>query len=734
LRSARFIVPLHHKNYEVNYIVTRNPDFFKNIGDYNFCSLEDMGVALRHVTGLAADSETTGLNARKDKLFAIQLGTGKDNFLIDLQDYRTSIRFREYENTTQVPSEVWPYLYDKHLVFHNGMFDLSFWMYNGFEPDPEYIWDTMIASKIKYNGKVTIRHNLRDTMEREIGVVLNKDEQKNIHKTQLTTARAIEYCFSDVDELLDLHKSLYGSLKAYGGHRTYNLNRQAIVALVYMGLCGLPCGKRQWGNKVKEDKLELSRLERELTEYIYDNLEQFRDAQLDLFSQEKRVRCLFTSPKQMIPVFKAFGINVETEDKTAATKKPKAKETAHEKSLRERGLKESIDESVIKFSNHDFVTKWLSYKEAQHTVSNFGENILDVIEDGRIYLRFNPMVDTCRISSDKELSPMNGLNIPAPKRTRECFVANPGFKMVVADYAGQENVILADKSQDEGMVYSVVHGTCLHCAFARLAFPEIANLSDDDIKKNHKSKRDYVKSPRFLKAYGGSAITMARQCGMSVEQAQFLSDSYDTLHAGVVSWGKRNLEINCARGYIESADGWRLHLPFYDEYLDARLRVERMDRDDWAMYKTGKLEQKEIWEREELRAKFPDLPPYEVKDQEASQYYKKIRPHVRKYFSRRGEYLRLTLNNPIQTTGAHQTKRALVELYKYIKANGHLWVARLANSPYDEIVMEVKEELAEQYRQVLQEKMREAGDYYLESGLVKMGADAAIGDSWYEAK
>jgi DNA polymerase I-like protein with 3'-5' exonuclease and polymerase domains len=49
-------------------------------------------------------------------------------------------------------------------------------------------------------------------------------------------------------------------------------------------------------------------------------------------------------------------------------------------------------------------------------------------------------------------------------------------------------------------------------------------------------------------------------------------------------------------------------------------------------------------------------------------------------------------------------------------------------------VLEVREDLAEEYKKVLEKCMIDGGNYYLSSGLVEMGAEANIGTSWYEAK
>jgi hypothetical protein len=56
------------------------------------------------------------------------------------------------------------------------------------------------------------------------------------------------------------------------------------------------------------------------------------------------------------------------------------------------------------------------------------------------------------------------------------------------------------------MTKSVLEGADLHCLLARVLFPEIADLTDDEIVKGHK-ERNASKAPRFV-SYGGNAFTI----------------------------------------------------------------------------------------------------------------------------------------------------------------------------------------------------------------------------------
>lgn len=446
----------------MNYIITNRKEYFFSIGQYNYCSLKEMILPKK----ISCDTETTSLKPYKGELFAVQIGTGKDNYLIDI----ASIGI---EN-------VIPYLQNKVLVFHNAKFDLGwFYKHNFF---PWKVRDTFLASKILHNGLVTIRHSFGHVMERELGIDYDKSEQKNIAKMQLSTDKAIQYCFNDVDRLLELDDALNKKIIEGGYLNAYQLHRRHIRALAYMEQCGVPISLDKWKQKIERDKEELKIKEQAVIDYIFDHLPEYRNNQLDMFVVTRDVKISPSSPLQMIPIFKKLEINV----------------------LDPEG-KESTSEDVIKKTKHPFVDIFLEYKSIAHDVSTFGENFIPAIHEGRLYTSYSPIMDTARISAggknaDKSKE-INTLNLPANKKTRECVEANPGYKYLVADYSGQETVTGADITGDEAMISSIVNNSCLHCAFTRVLNPVLKELSDQEIIEKHKDKRQAAKAPRFCLNY-----------------------------------------------------------------------------------------------------------------------------------------------------------------------------------------------------------------------------------------
>lgn len=276
--------------------------------------------------------------------------------------------------------------------------------------------------------------------------------------------------------------------------------------------------------------------------------------------------------------------------------------------------------------------------------------------------------------------------------------------------------------KDKTMVASLQEGLDLHCAFARMIFPELEKLDDATIMKEHKSKRNYSKAPRFLFSYGGSAFTLMTNNNIPLEEAERLEKLYKQLHAGIYAWGDKTLEKALKVGYIESADGFRLHLPYFDIYTKLRAWLDTLDKNFWENYKRGK----ELFKSENKNMTERD---YKILD-----IYMENREKISRCAKLRSQYLKLCLNNPVQTTAAHQTKRAATMLFNTIKKRGHLWRARIANIPHDEFVLEVEDELVPLYQKTLERCMIDGGNHYLKNKIVNMKAEANVGYTWYDAK
>lgn len=173
-----------------------------------------------------------------------------------------------------------------------------------------------------------------------------------------------------------------------------------------------------------------------------------------------------------------------------------------------------------------------------------------------------------------------------------------------------------------------------------------------------------------------------------IEEGNRIYDAYVSINKETFEWGEKVLKKALQTGYIESADGFKLKLPFYDDYKRDQSIVKSFTEIDWIAYKEGKKLSKLVEAPEEG---FTDSELYYL------DFYEEKRSIVSRVAKNRSKYFRLCLNNPIQATAAHQTKRSVVNLFNYIKSKNHLRLCRIANVVHDEIVLECRDELVEEY-------------------------------------
>ena len=679
----------------MNYIVAKEREPFEKLGHYNYCTLEEM--ILPKV--IAFDTETTGLKARIHDLFCCQIGTGSNNYLIVL--YNKNYTFEE----------VIPYLVRKILIGHNILFDLGFlYNYNFF---PEEVRDTMLASKIIYNGEgvwimkagkesfIPLKQDFGAVMERELDIKYNKTEQKNISEVKLSMPSTIEYSFNDVDRLIELHDVLYRKIVDGDFINTYALHCRYIRVLAYIEQCGLPIDPEMWKKKMEQDIINTNTWKTKIEAYIYEHIPKYRETQLSLWDSNERITLSISSPQQMLDVFAEF--KIPTKDKDG---------------------NDSIKEDILIKTKHEFVDMWLNFQEANHRVTTFGDKVYQQIENNRIYTNFNPMVDTARLSVRK--GNINFLNFPRDSETRDCFRANEGNKMVVCDLGGQENVLSADFTKDKAMTSAVLEGRDLHCMLTRVLHPYMADMSDEEIMNNHSKERQDSKPIRFAFAYGGNAYTIHQNGNIPYDEAVEIEKKYKELHSGIYEWGEKVLRQSMRTGYIESVDGWKLKLPKFDDFKENKKVVDSFDEYKWSLYKDGKRQANRIKEAKLKNEK------YIVADKISYEFYIKYKPILSKFYRQKSEYSRLCLNSPIQTAGAHQIKLAACLLFDWILENNFIWKVKICNSIYDELVTECREYLAEPVRDNLERCMIEGANYYLSE--LKCPADAHIGPSWGEAK
>ena len=501
----------------------------KNTGEYRTVTdareLEAV-IAAAEAQGFAAfDCETTGLNPLYDSLvgfsLSLQAGTG---IYVPLKAPAPELG--------EQPFTVMPFPAAKELlvrlwsnkaltlVLHNGKFDYQVLRTAKiFTSAGCRLFDTMIAAWLLEPDNLNF--GLESLAETQLGLqgINYKDVvPKGCTFAAVPLPQATAYAAEDADLTLQLYHRYKPALEQ--AHLT------ALFETLEMPLMPLLADMEAQGIFLKKE--ELAAFSEELAETLArDEAEIYK-----LVGHPFNI----ASPKQLQEV-------LFTERKLPTGKKTKTGYSTDISVLEELA---AIDELPAKI---------LDYRASAKLKSGYAD-ALPLLADthGRIHTSFiQTGTATGRLSSrDPNLQ-----NIPIRgeegRKIRKAFYAADGCKLISADYAQIELVILAHFSQDENLVKAFRHGTDVHAATAALIF----NVPVENVVPD---MRRIAKVINFGVMYGMSAFRLANQLRISrTEAAEFIT-RYFTTYAGVSAFMETLKESAAEKGFVETLMGRRRYI------------------------------------------------------------------------------------------------------------------------------------------------------------------------------
>jgi len=101
-------------------------------------------------------------------------------------------------------------------------------------------------------------------------------------------------------------------------------------------------------------------------------------------------------------------------------------------------------------------------------------------------------------------------------------------------------------------------------------YPELKDLSLDEIKIYHKDKRQIAKAAGFALNYGGTGFTVSNNLGISIEEGDFVEKSYFEAFPGLKSYYDSCERNAIEKGYIliDSLMGSKFFLSNFDEFKE----------------------------------------------------------------------------------------------------------------------------------------------------------------------
>lgn len=645
--------------------------------NYQTCTVQESLDYLNSLDEIAVDTETLGFDPYTCALISIQLGDRNNQYFIDTG----TINIQQYKTLLET----------KLLVMQNGKFDLRFLYHNRIVPSR--IYDTYLAERTLYLGIDSHRAGLDSLCMEYLGIKLDKEERKNI-SARLTESLIVYGC-KDVEYLLEIKRIQQGFIKEKGLEVSIELDNRFVKVLAYIEYCGIKLDAEKWKAKIESAKKEMVNYKNLLDEFIRENnMKEFINFQGDLFNPELSVVINWNSPKQVIRFFNLIGVNTKVKDKGE--------------------YKDTVEQGhLIKFAKKfPIIETYCKYKECQKDLSTYGENWFKLINpvSGRVHTQFKQLMNTGRLSSggkDKimKVELPNMQNIPSDEETRSCFVADKGNLLIGVDYSGQEQVVLANRSMDRNLLEFYDKGLGdMHSFVASKMHRELEGLTLDEIKKKHKDKRQAAKVAGFAIGYGGSPAAIADQLQVSEEQAQEVYNGYFEAFPGLKEYFDKTKQEGLKNGYvlISPETGKKCYINYYEEFLEVQ---KEFTKDFWTRYR-------------KLKEKGFESPTFlEMKDK------------VSKYFTKKGEIERMSLNYPIQGSSAEITKLSAVYFWdEYLVPNNLLFIVKFVNVIHDENLIEAPEELTEEACKELIRCMEKSGEKFCKRVLLK--AEPAIATYW----
>ncbi len=290
----------------------------------------------------------------------------------------------------------------------------------------------------------------------------------------------------------------------------------------------------------------------EITGKIQDQLEELETCIYELAGEEFNLG----SPQQLGRIlFDRLGLARQRKTKTGYSTDAKTLETLRD--------------------HHPVIGHILNHRELSKLMSTYLLALPQVVDPstGRLHTTFHQTVAaTGRLSS----SDPNLQNIPVRTalgaQIRQCFTAEPGNALVVADYSQIELRIMAYLSGESTLLESFARGEDIHTRTAA----EVFGLSENQVDPTH---RRYAKAVNFGIMYGISAFGLSQNLGIEREEAAAYIENYFRRLPRVKAFIEETIAIARSQGYVATVFGRRRPIPelasgsFQERSLGERLAV-----------------------------------------------------------------------------------------------------------------------------------------------------------------
>jgi DNA polymerase-1 len=219
----------------------------------------------------------------------------------------------------------------------------------------------------------------------------------------------------------------------------------------------------------------------------------------------------------------------------------------------------STDSKVLRAirDEHEIVPVIEEWREYSKLLNTYLQPLPSLIstEDGRLHTHFNQAVaSTGRLSTSNPNLQAIPIRTELGREIRSAFVAEPGHKLISADYSQVELRILAHISGEPKLKEAFARGEDIHTATA-------AEVLGKDPASLTKDERNIAKMVNFGIIYGISSYGLSENLEIPRDEAQAYIDAYLARFPYVQDFIARTIEQATRDGYVTTLFGRRRPVP-----------------------------------------------------------------------------------------------------------------------------------------------------------------------------
>tara|TARA_B000000532_G_scaffold64535_1_gene50845 strand:+ start:1239 stop:4010 length:2772 start_codon:yes stop_codon:yes gene_type:complete len=504
--KEKYSLEITNKNYEIIKNEDELRKFLKNA--------EEIGE-------FSIDTETNSLDPHQASLVGISISSSIGYaFYIPLNHLNTK-NFDE----KNILSIFKPYLEDKSIkkIGQNIKFDYIIFYHRGI--DINSMEDTMLMSYVLDAGKN--RHNMDTLSEIHLDhktikfkdIVGTGKKQINFSEVDLEVAK--NYASEDADITYRLYKIFLKSLKSENLINIYEIFEKPLIKILAMMEI----------NGIGLDKGFLKKLSSKFS----NKIEQF----------EKKIYKI-SNKKFNIASTKQLGEIMYNELKISSLKKTKKGSFATSASVLED----------LAFKGHELPKLVLDWRQTSKLKNTYSDSLPEHLNSktNRVHTSFLLAATTTGrlASSDPNLQ-----NIPIKSEDgrdiRKAFISEKDKKLISADYNQIEMRILADLADVKALKKAFLNSEDIHSLTASQVFGV-------EIKKVNSEMRRKAKAINFGIIYGISQYGLAKQIGVSNNEAEEFLNSYFKKFPEIKEYMNSTIKFCRKSGYVQNIFGRKTHI------------------------------------------------------------------------------------------------------------------------------------------------------------------------------